>query len=192
MALSHLDPVTRRAFEEKYTSNSIPTHQNLIDFIVELSRREELLKPVTVSSTRSKEQPPRNSSSPKSEISQPVDFNPDEWATRMKKLEEIHHLVETHLLKASTDQGRRYNLRRRPEKFRIGDQVLRLSYNLSSAEDRSAAKLCHKYEGPFTVLSVSPAGTCKLQDSHGKDAGLWHPSKLKPYYTSTAGGGCVA
>ncbi|KAF6201894.1 hypothetical protein GE061_004290 [Apolygus lucorum] len=96
------------------------------------------------------------------EISQPVDFNPDEWATRMKKLEEIHHLVESHLLKASTDQGLRYNLRRRPEKFRIGDQVLRLSYNLSSAEDRSAAKLCHKYEGPFTVLSVSPADICSI------------------------------
>uniref|UniRef100_A0A0A9YYU6 Gag polyprotein n=2 Tax=Lygus hesperus TaxID=30085 RepID=A0A0A9YYU6_LYGHE len=64
IALSHLDPVTRRAFEEEYTSATIPTHQNLIDFITELCRREELLKPVT-SSTRSKEQQQRNISTPK-------------------------------------------------------------------------------------------------------------------------------
>ncbi|BES89445.1 multicellular organismal development [Nesidiocoris tenuis] len=124
--------------------------------------------------------------------SSPASTDLDEWALRMSKLNELKHLVEKHLLKASTDQGRRYNLRRRPDKFTVGEAVLRKSHHLSSAEDRSAAKLFPKYEGPFTVISVSQGGTCRLQDASGKDAGLWHPSQLKPYHhTSTAGEGCM-
>lgn len=43
LALSHLDPATRRDFEEKYTSQTIPTYDNLISFVTERCRREELL-----------------------------------------------------------------------------------------------------------------------------------------------------
>lgn len=53
IALNHLDPSTRRSFEMKYSSYTIPTHKNLIDFVTELSRREELL--VTDVQTRGKE-----------------------------------------------------------------------------------------------------------------------------------------
>ncbi|KAF6199360.1 hypothetical protein GE061_007386 [Apolygus lucorum] len=105
-----------------------------------------------------------------------------EWALRLKKLDELKHLVEKHLLKASTDQGQRYNLRRRPDKFSVGDLVLHKSFNLSSAEDRAAAKLFHKYKGPFSVMQVTSGGVCKLQDSAGKEVGMWHPSLLKPYF----------
>uniref|UniRef100_A0A0A9Z8Q1 RNA-directed DNA polymerase n=2 Tax=Lygus hesperus TaxID=30085 RepID=A0A0A9Z8Q1_LYGHE len=124
--------------------------------------------------------------------SQPVQVNSDEWALRMKKLQELSHLVEKNLLQASRQQSHRYNLRRRPSSFQVGDLVLRMAFNLSSAENKSSAQLCHKFNGPFTVAQVSPGGTCKLLDAQGRDAGSWHPAKLKPYLpTSTAGEGCV-
>ena len=119
--------------------------------------------------------------------------NTGEWAVRMGKLKELSHLVEQNLLKASLCQSRGYNLRRRPELFSIGDQVLRKTFSLSSAADHISAKLNPKYEGPFTVTSVSPGGTCVLIDSLQRNAGSWHPSKLKKYVTtSTAEEGCVA
>ncbi|CAB0002844.1 unnamed protein product [Nesidiocoris tenuis] len=115
----------------------------------------------------------------------------NEWASRMRKLDELLHLAEKNLLKAGTQQSQRYNLRRSSERFKVGDQVLHRSYLLSSSVDKTAAKLGHKYVGPFKVISVSPAGSCRLADDQGRDAGIWHPSKLKRYHTSIAEGGCV-
>lgn len=64
ISLGHLDPGTRRAFEEEYTSSTIPSHRNLIDFVTEMSRREELLKPIIpIRSSRSKDPEPTSSSS---------------------------------------------------------------------------------------------------------------------------------
>lgn len=103
------------------------------------------------------------------------------WADRIRKIDEVHHLVETHLLKSSLSQSSRYNLRRRPCKFVPGDLVLRRNMKLSSAADKKSAKLFPSFEGPFKVVTVSPSGACKLQDGAGKSAGLWHASKLKIY-----------
>ncbi|BES90877.1 Hypothetical protein NTJ_03683 [Nesidiocoris tenuis] len=92
----------------------------------------------------------------------------------MHKLDELLHLAEKNVLKAGTQQSQRYNLRRSSERFKVGDQVL-----LSSLVNKTAAKLGHKYVGPFKVISVSPAGSCRLADDQGRDSGIWHPSKLK-------------
>ncbi|KAF6203382.1 hypothetical protein GE061_003801 [Apolygus lucorum] len=78
-----------------------------------------------------------------------------EWAERMSKLKELNHLVEENLLKASLSQSRQYNLRRRPDRFKVGDKVLHKTFTLSSAADRIASKLNPKYEGPFIVSAVS-------------------------------------
>lgn len=43
LGLNHLDPSTRREFEQKYSSQVIPTFVNLIEFITNLSRKEELI-----------------------------------------------------------------------------------------------------------------------------------------------------
>jgi len=107
----------------------------------------------------------------------------DEWSKRISKIKEIYHLVETNLLKSANVQCHRYNLRRNKEKFKVGDKVLRKSFRLSSAEDKVAAKLFHKFEGPFTVDHVSAGGSCRLVSLDGKPAGLWHPSKLKLYHS---------
>lgn len=102
-----------------------------------------------------------------------------EWAVKMNKLPEIHHIAEENSLKASISQSRRYNLRRRKDRFHPGDLVLKMNFQLSSAPDKLASKLNHKYEGPYTVVSVTGGGSCRLRDQHGKLTGLWHPSKLK-------------
>jgi len=103
------------------------------------------------------------------------------WAKRIAKLKEFYHIAEDHMLKASTVQSHRYNLRRRAVKYKAGDMVLRKSFQLSSAVDKKAAKLYPKFEGPYIVDEVSKGGSCWLKTRSGKRCGLWHPSKLKPY-----------
>lgn len=106
----------------------------------------------------------------------------DEWGRRMKKLKEIHQLVEDNLLKSNEAQGRRYNLRRRDVTFKAGDMVLRRTFPQSSKSDAVCAKLSPKYDGPHKVVLVSRTGTCLLQDLSGSGLGYWHASKLKPYH----------
>lgn len=71
----------------------------------------------------------------------------------------------------------RYNLRRREVQYK------RTFYPSSSVSGRSS-KLYPKFEGPFEIMTISPSGVCALKDSSGRNRGLWHASKLKPYRNS--------
>lgn len=104
------------------------------------------------------------------------------WAKRMNKLKEIYHIVESHVAKANENQSKRYNLRRRPDSFQPGNLVLRKRFVQSSKATSFCAKLCPKYEGPYLITSVSPAGVCHLEDECGRDLGFWHSSKLKLFH----------
>lgn len=43
IALSHLDPVTRRDFEDRHSKENFPTYDQLIEYVTERLRREELI-----------------------------------------------------------------------------------------------------------------------------------------------------
>lgn len=104
-----------------------------------------------------------------------------EWSVRIAKLRESFNVAEQNLLKAGLSQSAQYNMRRRVPYFKVGDRVLRKSIHLSSAVEKIASKLYPYYEGPFIVIEVSRVGVCTLETLDGRNAGVWHPSKLKPY-----------
>lgn len=106
------------------------------------------------------------------------------WGSRMKRLKEVYHLVEENVIRASNNQGKRYNLRRNKENFKVGDRVLKRTVYPSSAGSAVSSKLYPKYEGPFIVVAVSPSGSCQLKSENGKSIGLWHSSKLKIFNQS--------
>ena len=74
-----------------------------------------------------------------------------------------------------------YDLRRRPEKFSIGQRVWKRNYVLSDAARRFSAKLAPRYTGPFTIMRVVSSWTYALSDDSGKSIGIWHAKDLKPH-----------
>jgi transposase InsO family protein len=68
-----------------------------------------------------------------------------EWSNRMKELRTIREWVTENLDNANQKQAHQYNLRRRSQKFKVGDLVLKRQHILSSAAQNIAAKLAHKF-----------------------------------------------
>jgi len=106
-----------------------------------------------------------------------------EWSERMKKLQVLREWVIENLDKAYQSQASRYNLRRRNRTFRVGELVLRRQHILSSAAQNVAAKLAHKFQGPFKVgRKISPV-IYELTRLDGSAAGKIHVQDLKPYHS---------
>uniref|UniRef100_A0A6P4ESE0 Uncharacterized protein LOC108042383 n=1 Tax=Drosophila rhopaloa TaxID=1041015 RepID=A0A6P4ESE0_DRORH len=70
---------------------------------------------------------------------------------REERLKEIFQIVRNNLQKASREQGRHYNLRRRTWKPEMGSLVLVRQHHLSKAAEGFAAKLAPKFDGPYKV-----------------------------------------
>ncbi|XP_043064323.1 uncharacterized protein LOC122320261 [Drosophila ficusphila] len=66
--------------------------------------------------------------------------------------------------RATAEQGRHYNLRRREWKPPLGSLVLARHHVLSNAAEGFAAKLAAKYEGPFRVIKFLSPNIVRLQD----------------------------
>jgi len=99
---------------------------------------------------------------------------PEDMASRLKG---IFDIVRSNLHRASLEQARHYNLRRREWRPTLGSQVWLRQHPLSKAAEGFAAKLAPKYDGPYTVAKftspVSPG------DRRRRIANI---SQLKPYY----------
>jgi len=65
------------------------------------------------------------------------------------KLREIFEIVRRNLEKASQDQARHYNLRRRQWTPKVGDVVWAKEHYLSKAAEGFVAKLAPRYRGPY-------------------------------------------
>ncbi|BFF95728.1 uncharacterized protein DMAD_13070 [Drosophila madeirensis] len=77
--------------------------------------------------------------------------------TRAKQLYEVFQAARDNTQRASAEQARHYNLRRRDWRPTIGSLVLVKQHVLSKANDGFAAKLAPRYEGPYKVTKfVSP------------------------------------
>ena len=70
---------------------------------------------------------------------------------RLRKLQVIKEELQKNLDEANEKQATRYNLRKRPIEFKVGDRVLKITTKLSIKADSKAVKLYDKYEGPYII-----------------------------------------
>ena len=70
--------------------------------------------------------------------------------------------VQKNLYEANIKQATRYNLRRRPIEFKVGDWVLKIANKLSNKADSKAGKLYDKYE---SIYKQWINGLTRLNDS---------------------------
>lgn len=106
----------------------------------------------------------------------------EKWRTDLEKLPKIYKDVYTQIEKSHNRNAQRYNLRRRPVKFVVGDRVWKRNFILSDAGKNFAKKLAPKYV-PCIVKRIKGSGLVyELVDLNGKSVGDFHIQDLKPYY----------
>ncbi|XP_037960604.1 uncharacterized protein LOC119689775 [Teleopsis dalmanni] len=102
---------------------------------------------------------------------------------KARKLLEIYAIASRNMGKASQDQARYYNLRRREWKPELGTLVLNRSQPLSNALDGFNAKLAPKYCGPYEVINFVSPVIVKLRELHGDKIISAHLSRIKQYHS---------
>lgn len=104
-----------------------------------------------------------------------------QYGDKLQELKNIYQEVADRLKDAHGQRARRYDLRRRPVHYRVGDVVLKRNYPQSDATKHFSAKLAPKYVGPFIVTEeVSPL-VYTLADMKGKRIGNWHVADFKKF-----------
>ncbi|XP_043867347.1 uncharacterized protein LOC122757846 [Drosophila mojavensis] len=86
--------------------------------------------------------------------------------TRKETMKQIFEVARNNLQKASKDQGRYYNLRRREWRPALGSMVLLRQHQLSSAAEGFEAKLAPKFEGPYRAIEHWHAARMKETPLH--------------------------
>lgn len=100
----------------------------------------------------------------------------------LQQLQPVYERVRLLLRKAYEKNAQRYNLRRRPLKFAVGDKVFRTNFVQSDASKGFSKKLAPKFV-PCIVTKVLGTGRVyELSDLHGKPLGNFHVKDLKPFY----------
>lgn len=105
----------------------------------------------------------------------------------LEKLPELFKVVRQKMNHAFKRNEKRYNLRKRPLKFKVGDRVWKRNYVLSSAVNYFSSKLAPKYIPCIVTGVVSPL-VYVLEDMDGHDLGRWHIKDLKPDYGDLSSG----
>lgn len=105
--------------------------------------------------------------------------NPTELLQRREALQRVFQDVKKSLGKAYERSRVVYNLRRRPDPFHVDQQVYRKNFVLSDAAKKFTAKLAPKYIGPYRITKCVSPYVYQLQDSDGKDGGIWSAKDLK-------------
>ena len=77
------------------------------------------------------------------------------WTDRLRKLQIFKEEVQKNFKEANKTQATRFNFRRRPIEFKVGDRVLKIETKLSNKADSKAGKLFDKYEGPYITKKKS-------------------------------------
>lgn len=115
------------------------------------------------------------------DVEEEIDEKPPENPhDRLRILKVLRQKVQKSLTNASTRQAKYYNLRRRPNSMKIGQQVLCRTHHLSDAAKGFAAKLAPKFEGPYTILRTEGANIFILGSDKGHTVRA-HVKDLKPY-----------
>lgn len=110
-----------------------------------------------------------------------LSVNRENVQERMGPIKDLHAYVRGILDVAHANSKRRYDLRRRPVEYSVGDLVWRCEYRLSDASKFFNAKLGGKFGGPFKVKKKMGLLTCELVDEDGCSKGVWHVKDLKAH-----------
>jgi len=102
---------------------------------------------------------------------------------KANKFREIFEIVRRNLERASQDQARHYNLRRRQWTPAVGDAVWAKEHQLSKAAEGFAAKLAPRYDGPYQVMGFASRVICIIRHVNKKKERTIHESELKQQQT---------
>jgi len=98
----------------------------------------------------------------------------------MNVLKPLWQDVTKRLEKAHQKNAHFYNLRRRPVKLSVGQEVYRRNVAKSNAAEGICAKLLPKYLGPFTIVSTcGRLGYMLEEPATGRRDGPWHVQDLR-------------
>jgi hypothetical protein len=89
--------------------------------------------------------------------------------------------VANRIKEAHGQNARRYNLRRRPVTYRVGDVVLKKNFPQSDAAKYFSAKLAPRYVGPYIVAKEISPLVYTLADMEGHEIGNWHVTDFKKF-----------
>jgi len=95
------------------------------------------------------------------------------------KLREVFEIVRRNMKKASQDQARHYNLKRRQWSPAVGDIVWANEHHLSKAAEGFAAKLAPRYDSPYQVVDFVSPVICKIRHAQSKKERTVHVGELK-------------
>ncbi|KAJ8967981.1 hypothetical protein NQ314_002547 [Rhamnusium bicolor] len=102
-------------------------------------------------------------------------------AKHVEELQQTYGVVEKRLKEAYKNSANRYNLRRRPVTFNVGDIVMKKNHVLSDAANYFSAKLAPKFV-KCKVRSKMSTNVYRLETLDGKKViGDYHVCDLKPY-----------
>lgn len=110
----------------------------------------------------------------------PVEDN-KKYGDKIQELKTIYRDVADRLKDAHERNAQRYNLRRRPVTYQVGDIVLKKNFQQSNAANYFSAKLAPRFVGPYMVAKkVSPL-VYTLAEMNGRQIGNWHVADFKKY-----------
>ncbi|XP_044313303.1 uncharacterized protein LOC123037305 [Drosophila rhopaloa] len=104
---------------------------------------------------------------------------PGEKAEQMR---ELFRIVKDNSERASDEQRRHYNLRRREWRPPVGSLVLLRRHVLSKASEGYTAKLAAKYDGPYTVHKFLSPNPLQLQVPGSRRRRTVGLSDIKEYH----------
>lgn len=83
--------------------------------------------------------------------------------------------------KVKKANAKRFNLRRRPSSFQIGELVWRLNYDPSDGPKYITHKYLPKYKGPYVIAEIFSPSQVRLETLKGDDIGRWQFCQLKHF-----------
>lgn len=104
------------------------------------------------------------------------------WNDRLKRLHELQDLVIRHVEESQNIQKLEYDKRHKDVTFGEGDEVMRRTQVLSSAEKSFCAKLAPKYEEPARITKVLSDVAYEIETNSGRRIPKVHVSDLRPFH----------
>lgn len=111
----------------------------------------------------------------------PVADGTYDTAARAQALTQVFSDVQKRLAQAYERTKKVYNLRRRSEKFQLGQKVWKKNYVISDATKNFSAKLAPKFTGPFAIARILSPWSYELTELSGRNIGVWHAKDLKAH-----------